>query len=153
MGFWQMSRPLTATSVLETTGAFDKNPNRKRGSEPTPPDGEPDKPKLLKGREMRDASRIWDQYAPICKGMGTLGRGDEGEFATWCVLQAEFEKDPVGFTEIASRVGQKAAAATRFGIAGAGSRAKIGAIGNEKPQDPADKYLNVTNGPGNSLRQ
>jgi hypothetical protein len=143
-----MSRPPKATAVLDVTGAFDKNPNRKRVGEPVPPDSQLEKPKILKGR----ASKVWDQYAPICFGMGTLCHGDEGEFATWCVLQAQFEDEPDRFCEVAALVAQKRTAAEKFGIAGAGSRAKLGS--NEKSKsDPADKYLNVTSGPGNNLRQ
>jgi hypothetical protein len=145
-----MSRPPKATSILDVTGAFDKNPNRKREGEPVAPAGNLDKPRVLKGV----ASKIWDVYAPICFGMGTLCHGDEGEFATWCVLQSQFEKDPDRFCEVASLIAQKRTTAEKFGIAGAGSRAKIAIDKGKESKDPADKYLtNVTSGPGNNLRQ
>ena len=142
-----MSRPRTATTVLETLGSFDHDPNRRRENEPVPPDGAPVKPKL-KGR----ASRIWDEYAAICIGMGTLKRGDEPEFATWCNLQAEYEKSPTKF--VTARLAQKRTYAERFGIAGSGSRAKLAVTRKEKDADPADKYFDLHNfGPDDSVRQ
>jgi hypothetical protein len=145
-----MSRPPKATAILDVTGAFDKNPNRKRSGEPIAPEGELEKPKILRGR----ASKIWDRYAAICFGMGTLRRGDEGEFSTWCILQAGFEEDPERFCETAALIAQKRTTAEKFGIAGAGSRAKIALDKGKEQHDPADKYLNAPiTGPGNSLRQ
>jgi phage terminase small subunit len=141
-----MARPRKPTILLETSGAFDKNPNRKREGEPVPPDGEPIKPKYLKGKALQ----VWKLYAPICFGMGTLKRGDEAEFATWCDMQAEYEKDPSRFQT--SRVAQKRAYAEKFGIAGAGSRAKLGVTDGGKNQvDPAAKYLTGAGRPGNTL--
>jgi hypothetical protein len=131
-----MARPRKGTKVLETLGAFEKNPQREqdRELEPKPPAGTPVKPRFLKGK----AAKIWDEYAALCAGMGTLARGDEPEFSTWCCLQAEFESDPDRFT--ASRIAQKRALAERFCIAGAGSRAKV-SVKDDRDEDPAEKYF------------
>lgn len=139
-----MGRPRKATAVLEATGAFEKDPNRRRDNEPIPPTAEPVKPKL-KGR----AAKLWAEFAPICIGMGTLKRGDEPEFATWCNLQAQCEKDFANFNN--SRLAQKRAYAERFGICGSGSRAKLSLDGpgwanraEAKPAaDPTDQYFQV----------
>lgn len=139
-----MARPRKATAVLEATGAFEKNPDRRRENEPIPPAADPIKPKL-KGR----ASKVWDEFAPICIGMGTLKRGDELEFATYCELQAEYEKDKAAFQT--SRMALKGKYAERFGILGSGSRAKLSLDGPgwanreqaKPPVDAADKYFQV----------
>lgn len=141
-----MPRPPKPSSLHELSGAWEKNPNRKRTNEPTPSEEPIVKPKL-KGR----AAKIWDEFAPICVAMKTLARGDEPEFATWCNLQAEYEKDPINFQS--ARLNIKRTAAERFGIAGAGSRAKLGVTNGsgKENQDPADKYFGASERPGNTL--
>jgi hypothetical protein len=127
-----MSRPRKSVAILEATGAFDKNPNRKRTSEPVA-EGDAIKPKYLKGL----ASRLWDQFAPKLTKMGTLKAVDAPGLATWCCLEAEFQKDPAGMK--ASRITQKRAYEERFGMS-AGARAKISTKGDQ-PEDPAEKYF------------
>ena len=96
---------------------------------------EPRKPQFLKGH----ASRLWDEYAPICAAMGTVTAADSHEFATWCCLAAEYEEGPKRM--IAARVAQKRAYAERFGLGGAGARSKLTVKDANESQDPADKYF------------
>jgi phage terminase small subunit len=128
-----MARPKKATAILEATGAFEKNPDRKRHSEPTA-EGEPVKPKFIKG----SASRIWDEYAPKLVKMGTLKAVDSAGFATWCFLESEFQKEPSRMT--AALFTQKRAYEERFGMS-AGARAKLSVGDAEKKKDPAEKYF------------
>jgi hypothetical protein len=145
-----MGRPPKPQSLHEASGAWEKNPNRRRTEEPIPPDGELEKPKYLKAA----ASKVWDRIAPICFGMGTAKHGDEDHLARYCVQQAEFEKDPARFCEIASKIQQLRTDAERLGIAGAGSRAKLGVKGGGKdePKDPAEDFF-TTSRSSNTVRQ
>jgi len=127
-----MPGPRKPTAILEATGAFDKNPNRKRPLEPIA-EGEALKPKYLKGL----ASRLWDEFIPKLTKMGTLKAVDGPGLATWCCLEAEFEEDPGRMT--ASRITQKRAYEERFGMS-AGARAKI-SLEDGKSGDPAEKYF------------
>jgi len=132
----------TPTAILEAKGAFEKNPNRKRDAEPVA-DGEPIKPKHLKGA----ASRIWDEYCPRLVKMGTAYEVDSAALAAWCCLQAEFQKDPARMNS--SRIAQMRAYEDRFGM-NASARAKLGSSPANKPTDPAEKYFG--DNPGSSSR-
>jgi phage terminase small subunit len=143
-------RPPESADDQEVKGAFDKNPDRRRTEEPQTPQEPIVKPKSLKGT----ASKIWDEYAPICVAMRTMGRGDEIAFAKLCRLEAEYLEDPEDFQT--SRMAIHLTFLERFGLAGKGSRAKLAIKSKEdKPKTGAAKYLNgpITTGPGNTLRQ
>jgi hypothetical protein len=127
---------------MEARGAFQRHPERRRANEPKASCDQAVKPKL-KGR----ASKIWDEYAPICISMQTLARGDELEFSTWCKLQAQFEKEGDRFTT--SRLAQKRAYAERFGIAGAGSRAKV-VVPRGEEKSPMEDLLKRARTMGNT---
>jgi hypothetical protein len=128
-----MPRPNKPSAILETLGAFDKNPGRKREGEPIA-DGEPIKPKYIKGA----ACRIWDEYAPKLVKMGTLKAVDSPGFATWCCLEAGFQKEPSRMT--ASLITQKRAYEERFGMSAA-ARAKMSINHVHSKKDPAEKYF------------
>jgi phage terminase small subunit len=132
------------TALKEITGNPGTRPLNKQ--EPRP-EGEAEKPKFLKGR----ASKIWDEYAPALTKLGILTSIDAHQFAAYCALASEFEKDTKAMT--ASRIAQMRALASSFGM-DSSSRSRL-SISPEKPNhDPADKYLNAPiTGPGNSLRQ
>ena len=68
-----MSRPIP-TAVLETRGAFKKNPQTRRPSEPQP-FGEPRKPDHVASDEV--ASDAWDRVSGLLSQMGVLSRSDE----------------------------------------------------------------------------
>ena len=128
-----MARPKKPSTILETLGAFEKNPDRKREGEPIA-DGEPIKPKYIKG----SASRIWDEYAPKLVKMGTLRAVDSPGFGTWCCLEARFQKEPSRMT--ASLISQKRFYEERFGMSAA-ARAKMSINHVQSKKDPAEKYF------------
>ncbi len=68
-----MSRPIP-TAVLETRGAFKKNPQTRRPSEPQP-FGEPRKPDHVASDEV--ASDAWDRVSGLLSQMGVLSQSDE----------------------------------------------------------------------------
>jgi hypothetical protein len=74
---------------LEASGAFAKNPGRRRSDEEEAPEAEPrkiKKPSFLKGV----AAKLWDEHHENAD-LRTPFAAES--FATWCVLQAEFRKD------------------------------------------------------------
>lgn len=131
-----MARPRKPSAILDALGAFEHDPNRKRQGEPSA-DGAAAKPKYLKGM----AAKIWDEFAPKLAKMGTIKNVDGPGLATWCCLEAEFQKDPSRMT--ASRITQKRAYEERFGMS-AGARAKM-SIDSGKTADPAEKYFESAN--------
>ena len=78
--------------------------------------------------------RGWQQW-------GLLKAVDAFNFAVWCCLAAEFEKDAERMT--AARIAQMRQVGERFGL-DAGARAKLAVTAEHKieEEDPADKYLN-----------
>lgn len=127
-----MARPRKPTTILDALGAFEHDPNRKRQAEPEA-EGVAAKPKYLKGM----AAKIWDEFAPKLAKMGTIKSVDGPGLATWCCLEAEFQKDPARMT--ASRITQKRAYEERFGMS-ASARAKM-TLESGKTADPAEKYF------------
>jgi phage terminase small subunit len=104
-------------------------------NEPVPPEGEVVRPEFLKYR----AAELWDEYAPALVEMGTLKPVDVPNFATWCVLMAEFEE--VKAKMQASTIAQMRMLAASFGM-DASARAKLGTGGGKKaPKDPAEGYF------------
>ena len=92
------------------------------------------KPRFLKGR----AAKIWAQHAPELERLGVLTSVDGQMFATWCVLAAEFERDPRIMT--ASRISQMRALASSFGL-DASSRARMNVKASDVDQDPAERFF------------
>jgi hypothetical protein len=141
-----MARPKKPSSVLNTLGAFEHDPQRKRASEPIA-EGSAVKPKYLKGLP----AKIWDEYAPILEKMGTLFAVDAPGFATWCCLEAEFQKEQSRMTS--ARITQKRAYEERFGMS-SGARAKMGVTDGEKAKkDPAEKYFDDSDRSGAGVLQ
>lgn len=131
-----MARPFKPTKLLEVLGSFEHDPQRRRDAEPMA-EGKAVKPKYLKGL----ASRIWDEYAPKLEKMGILYAVDAPALATWCCLEAEFQKDQSRMH--ASRITQKRGYEGTLGMS-PGTRSKLGVTngGNvEHGADPAEEYL------------
>jgi phage terminase small subunit len=134
-----MTRPRKPTKLLETTGAFLRNPQRRRQRQHEPQiEGEVKKPAYLKGR----AARIWDEYAPQLIQAGILNALGSYSFATWCCLEAEWEEGPQRMNS--ARIAVKKAYGGAFGL-DASSQAKVVAVNtgsSEQEKDPAEKYFN-----------
>lgn len=129
-------RPRKPTALLEATGAFEIHPERRDQRKHEPKiTGEVLKPKYLKGK----ASRIWDEVALQLIAAGILTAIGARSFATWCCLEAEWEKSPERMN--ASRIAQKTKIAQAFGM-DAASQAKLSVNDGESSSDPADKYFN-----------
>jgi phage terminase small subunit len=98
------------------------------------PQGEVEKPRFLKGR----AAKLWDQYAPELIRLRVLTVIDAHNFAAWCSLAAEFEKDPAGM--VAAKIGQMRGLASSFGM-DAAARARLGGSGEKPAEDPFVEYM------------
>jgi hypothetical protein len=129
-----MAPPHKPTKILEVLGSFEHDPQRKRGSEPVT-EGKAVKPKYLKGL----ASKIWDEYAPKLEQMGILFAIDAPGLATWCCLEAEFQKDQSRM--VSARITQKRSYEGLLGMS-PGTRSKLGVTnGRNVEVDAAEKYL------------
>jgi hypothetical protein len=129
-----MARPFKPTAVLEVLGSFEHDPQRKRDAEPMA-EGKAVKPKYLKGL----ASRIWEEYAPKLEKMGILYAIDAPALATWCCLEAEFQREQSRMK--ASRITQKRSYEGLLGMS-PGTRSKLGVTnGRNVEADAAEKYL------------
>jgi len=122
----------TPTSLKLVTG----NPGNRKLNESEPrPTGEVQKPSFIKGA----AARIWAKYTPSLIEQGVLTPWDADMFGTWCVLMAEFQKDPDRFTS--ARLTQMRALAGAFGLLPA-ERARLKTPGQkDQKADPAAKYF------------
>jgi len=119
-----------SAAELEASGAFAKNPSRRRSDEEEAPEAEPrkiKKPSFLKGV----AGKLWDEHS-VNADLRTAF--DAESFATWCVLQAEFRKDSAHMQT--SRLNIKRAYEERFGLNRPRAVKPI-----EKQADPAEKYF------------
>lgn len=97
------------------------------------PGGVPQMPRFVERR--KSAARLWNQYAPI---LHWLTSADSSTFAQWCVLQAEFEKDPAAMT--ASRISQIRALAGELGMTPS-ARTRLGTNSGQKQSDPTKRFL------------
>lgn len=120
-----MGRPRKPTNVLEFTGAFDKNPQRKaaRANEPTPAAAAGDAGDWM--TEQEKAAYVWvkERCAP-----GVLGNCDEGILELTAVLRAAL----VARTIDAKGRAQLRLCYTDLGMTPA-SRSKV----QGKPSDPS----------------
>jgi hypothetical protein len=99
------------------------------------PEGEVVRPASLKGT----AAEFWDEYAPVCIGMGTLTVADVPSFEVLCVLKAEFDR--VGALMSASHIAQMRMLSEAFCMT-APSRVKNGSGGGKKDKaNPAESYF------------
>ena len=87
-----MSALRKPTAALEASGAFVKNPNRKRDSEPNTGRGIGPAPDHLD----EDQRAAWDDVVSIC-APGVFQSSDRPMMEVLTVHLAEFRKDPVGF--------------------------------------------------------
>ena len=111
-----MARPSKPTAVLELTGAFKKNPQRKRTGEPTPTGGIG---AYAKG--STDREKIWDEIVGQC-APGVLTNADRLSLEIAVEYIRQFRTDPVKFS--AARIHVLIAILGRFGMTPA-DRAKM----------------------------
>lgn len=123
------SKPQSAADKL-TRG----NPGKRAINDAEPiPEGEIKKPAFVKGK----AARLWKQYTPDLQLKGVLTAWDVDMFGTWCVLMAQFQKEPDHFT--ASKLTQLRTLGESFGLLPPG-RARMKA----RPAatvDPAEEFF------------
>ena len=128
-------RPRKPTALLEATGAFVIHPERRKQRKHEPHiTGGVVKPHYLRGK----ASGIWDEVAPQLVAAGILTTTGARTFATWCCLEAEWERSPQRMN--ASRIAQKIRIGQAFGM-DAASQARLSIKECENSSDPADKYF------------
>jgi len=117
-----MGRPRKPTAVLELTGAFRKNPQRKRTEPPaTGPLGVP--PEHFTGEQ----AVVWHELAAVCPP-GVLTRADRVLVEIAVVLMLRFRKQGTymrrGYfnllVSVLSRMGMSPADRSRVGIVNAG---------------------------------
>jgi len=85
-----MSKPRTATAILEARGAFKNHPERKRQHEPEPAGGLPDKPPHHLTEEQK---ATWRQIVDITPP-GVLANSDQLIVEIAACLLAEFRANP-----------------------------------------------------------
>lgn len=127
-----MGRPRKATNVLEASGAFDKNPQRRRerGGEPIPT-GEIGDPPPGFGKTTRKG-KAWREIVENCPPK-VLANSDRILVELAATLMAEFRKKPEAFT--AAMYSQLRGALGSLGMDPA-SRSKI----NVGPPEPENKF-------------
>ena len=111
-----MARPRKPTKVLELTGAFKKNPKRKREGEPVTTGGIG---AFKKGSVDREV--IWDEIVGQC-ALGVLTNADRLALEIAVEYIGQFRTDPVKFS--AARIHVLTAILGRFGMTPA-DRAKM----------------------------
>jgi P27 family predicted phage terminase small subunit len=77
--FTTMAKPRKPTAILEATGAFDKHPDRRRGTEPGF-EGEASCPRHLDS----EARKEWRRIAPQLRRYGLLTAVDRSALAAYC---------------------------------------------------------------------
>ena len=85
-----MSRPRTATAILEASGAFKNHPERKRQNEPKPAAGFPGTPPEHLTEEQKTA---WQQIVEITPP-GVLANSDQLIVEIAACLLAEYRANP-----------------------------------------------------------
>ena len=105
-----MSRPRTATALLEARGAFRKDPQRKREAEPVPSNALRDSPP----DHLTEAQRAaWNRIVSIAPP-GVLWNSDEIMIELASCLLAEFTEDPVAMQT--SRIARLERQLAKFGL-------------------------------------
>lgn len=103
-----MARPRKPTKVLELTGAFKKNPQRKRNGEPVPTGGIG---AYAKG--SIDRAKIWDEIVGQC-ALGVLANADRLALEIAVEYVRQFRMEPVKFS--AAKIHVLVAILGRFGM-------------------------------------
>jgi Phage terminase, small subunit len=93
MGFANSGRRPKPTSLKALQGVTRRD--RLNPREPKPPPGPVRKPPGL----SKGATRVWNQTAPVCEGMGTLTRADVKAFAMYCELEARVDEARRGLAQ------------------------------------------------------
>lgn len=127
-----MSRPRKPTNVIELTGGFKKDPQRKRGNEPKPAGTLKSAPKHLDA----DAKKCWKEIVSVMPA-GVLTKADGMIVEIAAVLMVKFRKDLSAMT--ASKMNLLINCLTRIGMTPA-DRSKIN-IGS--PEDEKNPFENI----------
>jgi phage terminase small subunit len=112
-----MSRPRTPTNILELRGAFKRNPQRKRGSEPEPVIGIGPAPKWFDVGHRDIWAELTAQYAA-----SILTVSDRLALEILCCLVQEYREDPTVMS--GAKIARMEALDGKFGGTPAG-RAKL----------------------------
>lgn len=133
-----MGRNRKPTVVHLLTGYNGRTAGNRLLPEGEPTDTEPAvKPPYLDDPENTKASILWDEYAPALIAMGTLTFTSSPIMATWCVLEAQWRRDPKSMN--AALLGKLLECAGKLGM-DASSRAKLGVVPKPK-KSKADDYF------------
>jgi hypothetical protein len=125
-----VSRPRKPTAVLEASGAFLKNPQRKRPAEPQPSGVLGDPPPHLE----REETLTWHELAAnIPPGVAT--NADRHTFEMLVCLMVGFRHRRLNGAELS----QLTALSGRFGMTPA-DRSKV-KVANDNAQDPLEAFL------------
>jgi len=76
------------TAIQEATGAYKKNPQRRRANEPTAPAGRPDMPKNLKPH----AKKAWTRTVQAMETMGILSSADWASMEIYAAAYQTFKE-------------------------------------------------------------
>lgn len=126
-------RRATPNSVKDVVGTI--RPDRARTDGAVPPAGEIVMPRFLR---TKAEVGLWNEFAPICKALGTLTVADTRTLANWCVKQAQIEKEKGEMKD--SGLSQLRQLAASLGL-DAASKIRIGVLGGGKSKDPADEFF------------
>ena len=123
-----MARPRKPTANLELVGAFDRNPQRKRKSEPEPTGKIGKAPSSLNAMEKK----IWKEFTTNSPH-GVFGNSDRIALEVACKLLSEFRIDYENFT--AAKMNQLTNLLGRFGMTPS-DRSKVIVQKDEVEDDP-----------------
>jgi hypothetical protein len=139
-----MARPPKTTAEHELSGAFEKNPKRRRAREnepkPTGPLGDP--PEHL----TREESAIWNELTQLC-APGVLKNSDRLHVELVCTLMARKRKDGIG-----GRAGLNNGELNTLGLFLAkvgmnpADRTKIGVTPEKQKDSPFKKFAQPSSG-------
>mgnify|MGYP003646193124 CR=1 FL=1 len=76
------------SAVQELRGGYDKNPSRRKKSEPKPPDGIPKAPRYLN----RLAKNEWRHICKLLHSMGILTMADRSALTLYCQTYSQWRK-------------------------------------------------------------
>ena len=79
-------RPRKPTKLLERSGAFQVNPERRRPGEPEADPAEPVMPADLDG----DGARAWEEMTAYLRQMGILSKSDTHMLAMYCRAYSDY---------------------------------------------------------------
>ena len=83
-----MGRPRKPSEVLEASGSYDHDPQRRRHDEPPAASGEPAMPEYFAGV----AEECWNTTTAIMRQMGTLSSGWQKILERYCLHTAMYHK-------------------------------------------------------------